>query len=158
MERFRELINKSFRCTKSDTFVFFTKITAATWSINKIIPWGIATWPQWWSFENKSQLGVYFYSEISSKKLLTITDHQKSHQKLGIILESKLFWILQLSKNANNKKHSPKQLFFNEFLCKNLPPVVSFPQNSTTKVSWSLLHRQKRIVIYYVKKFIRKSQ
>ena len=37
-ERFTELINNFSDLPKSEIFVYFTKITAATWSINKIIP------------------------------------------------------------------------------------------------------------------------
>jgi hypothetical protein len=37
-----------------------------------------------------------------------------SCQKLGIILEDKLNKKLMLSKNVNNKKYTPKLVFFNE--------------------------------------------
>ena len=37
LERFSELIKNISDMPKSETFVYFTKITAATWSINKII-------------------------------------------------------------------------------------------------------------------------
>ena len=36
--------------------------------------------------------------------------------------------------------------------------LTNFLTNFLTNISWSLLQRQKRIVIYYVKKFVRKSQ
>jgi len=43
VERFSELIKKNLSdLQKSETFVYFTKITAATWSINKIILVSIA--------------------------------------------------------------------------------------------------------------------
>jgi len=46
VERFSELIKKNLSdLQKSETFVYFTKITAATWSINKIIPVSIALVP-----------------------------------------------------------------------------------------------------------------
>ena len=28
---------------------------------------GMLAWPQWWNFEDKSQLEVYFHSKISSR-------------------------------------------------------------------------------------------
>ena len=40
----------------------------------------------------------------------------KHHQKLGIILEIKMFKKLKLSKNDNNKKCSSKLVFLNIFL------------------------------------------
>ena len=36
------------------------------------------------------------------------------HQKLGIILESKVVWKLNLEKNVFTKKWSPKLIFLNE--------------------------------------------
>jgi len=46
VEWFSELIKKNLSdLQKSETFVYFTKITAATWSINKIIPVSIALVP-----------------------------------------------------------------------------------------------------------------
>ena len=38
----------------------------------------------------------------------------KSCQKLGAILENKVVWKLNLSKNVNNQKYAPQMIFFNE--------------------------------------------
>ena len=42
LERFSELIKNISDIPKSDNFVYFTKITAVTWSIDEIIPVSMA--------------------------------------------------------------------------------------------------------------------
>ena len=41
------------------------------------------------------------------------------HQKLGVILESKVVKKLSLEKNVSTKKRSPKLIFSNDFFWKN---------------------------------------
>ena len=48
-----------------------------------------------------------FYMDISNQHRVPFTDFQIRHQKLGDILENKVFQNLKLSKNSNIKQHFP---------------------------------------------------
>ena len=59
-------------------------------------------WPQCWNFEGKDELWVDFFYLIFSE-----------FRKLGVILDNEVFQKLKLSRNASNKKDSPKMIFWN---------------------------------------------
>ena len=58
--------------------------------------------------------GSIFFAKNDNFFVSTFTDFHMSCQKLDMILENKVYQKLKLSKNVNNKKHSPKLIYFNE--------------------------------------------
>ena len=58
MERFSELIKNLSNAQKAETFIYFTKITVANLSINKIIPVSIALMTPFFSLFLDCQIDV----------------------------------------------------------------------------------------------------
>ena len=78
-----------------------------------------------------------------------------SCQKLGTILENKVIWKLMLSKNVNNKKCSPRFVFFNsdldDFWRKKITLEVKLPQFAKFNyfIWLFLVFSQKTFLILY---------
>ena len=110
-------------------------------------------WPQWWSFEEKGQLGVDFCSKISYKKFLIWLSLDR--EKLAIIWKNKVFQQWKLSKNFNIKKHSPKLIFLNERQNQNIRWFLTLKINSTIQIYlgpfWRLVWKSVQVIqkIYF---------